>query len=404
MNKKTIIQITMLVLLAAAAAGVYLFPDEAGKALGFVTRFFEERLAEPQAPPPNAAERRPAAGAPAGRRVRPSAAAIPTHPAKGQVRGAPFVVDGARIENAVLTLFQGKDGSAEMLLTIAPVGMTWEAPAGTTIKVAEKAAGAPRVQLSWKEEGKLRHEQFGENYTLQLEFETEKNGKLPGRISLVLPDEGRSTVAGTFEAEIRGFRIVNGKPDLASDSVGTFEFLALRELLKDDPDKAVKDIVFRDGRLAPADDVMPATGYIEMEYRVGDGAPAGRRFQFVKDKGEWQILRALRTNEIDAAHPLAAPSPKKASAALFYYLAARRLEAEIQKKHPGRGVHGVEFTERHSDKHKVAVTEVSYRLGVDEKPLRIVYLFRLKPGGWTLERELGAREKLNINTGKIEKR
>src|SRR3989338_1647722 len=128
MNKKTIIQITMLVLLAAAAAGVYLFPDEAGKAWGFVPRFFEEGLAEPQAPPPNAAERRPAAGEPAGRRVRPGAAAIPTHPAKGQVRGAPFVVDGARIENAGLTLFQGKDGSAEMLLPIAPVGMTWEAP------------------------------------------------------------------------------------------------------------------------------------------------------------------------------------------------------------------------------------------------------------------------------------
>ena len=89
---------------------------------------------------------------------------------------------------------------------------------------------------------------------------------------------------------------------------------------------------------------------------------------------------------------------------MFYYLAAKRLEAEIQKKHPRQGVHGVEFTERHSDKHKVAVTEVSYRLGVDAKPMRIVYLFRLKPGGWTLERELGAREKLNINTGKIEKR
>lgn len=38
---------------------------------------------------------------------------------------------------------------------------------------------------------------------MRLEFGTTKNGKIPGKIHLRLPDEAGSFVVGSFEAEIK---------------------------------------------------------------------------------------------------------------------------------------------------------------------------------------------------------
>ena len=38
---------------------------------------------------------------------------------------------------------------------------------------------------------------------MKLEFGTAKNGKIPGKIHLRLPDDAGSFVVGTFEAEIK---------------------------------------------------------------------------------------------------------------------------------------------------------------------------------------------------------
>jgi hypothetical protein len=63
-----------------------------------------------------------------------------------------------------------------------------------------------------------------------------------------------------------------------------------------------------------------------------------------------------------------------------------------------------DFVTRYSDKHRIGECAVSYRLEGNEQPLTKTYLFRMKAGGWALDRELGAREKLNVTTGRIEKR
>jgi hypothetical protein len=40
-------------------------------------------------------------------------------------------------------------------------------------------------------------------YTMKIEFGTAKDGKIPGKIHLRMPDEAGSFVVGTFEAEIK---------------------------------------------------------------------------------------------------------------------------------------------------------------------------------------------------------
>jgi hypothetical protein len=201
------------------------------------------------------------------------------------------VVEDSYIENGVLTLRLGKDVTTDLEVKVTLPGSPWETPAGKNFKVMEAGgAGTPQVVLAWPSEQK-----FTDKYGMMLEFGQEKDKKLPGKIQLNLPDETKSHVAGTFEADIRGFRIVDGKPDLSADSVDTLQYLALRELLKDDPNKSLEVISFRDGRYAQAGSPgKNMTGSIEVEYRVGQSPSAVQQFQFEKDAGAWKVVRAVR--------------------------------------------------------------------------------------------------------------
>jgi hypothetical protein len=114
------------------------------------------------------------------------------------------------------------------------------------------------------------------------------------------------------------------------------------------------------------------------------------------------VGRTLKLTEIDEAHPSQVPGAKEAPAKLFPYLAAKRLETELARKSPKKGVFAAEFAVRANDKYKLGQCEVSYQLEGATQPTKIVYLLRLKPAGWALDRELSAKEKVNFDTGKIE--
>jgi len=393
LNKKTLIQIVVLVLVVVIAAGVY-FRMQGGDGLGFLTGLLGKE--EPKAPPP------PPKPAP-----KPPAPEFPAHPPKGQLLGKAFAVDSAVFEEGALVLRQGTGDAVEVEVRIYLPGNKWETPADKKFAF-ENAAGAdvPRVHVSFREAGQEEpaRQEFAEKYTLKLEFGPEKDKKLPGRIKLTLPDEGKSAVAGTFEAGIRGFRIVNGKPDLGADSVDTLEYLALREILKDDPDKPVKDIDLRDGHyILPGDPEKPKTGYLEAGYQVGEAPPAIQRYQFVKDKGEWRVLRVLGANQIEEAHPYEAPTAASAPEKQMVYQAAKRLEADVAKKQPKKGIYGAEFAARFNDKNRLGVCEVSYRPLSAEEPVKTSYLFRQKKGSWILERELAKTETVDLEKGIIQK-
>lgn len=296
LDKKSLVQIVVLVVLVVGGAAAYLMQQDGG--LDFITSMFESEPATIRAPAARATApaRKPAPRAAAGE-ARPAVAETPAAPATGQVHGKPFVVESSHVENGVLTLRLGKDVTADLEVKVMLPGSPWEAPAGKNFKVTEADATAPQVVLTWKEEGQAApaEQVFTGKYAMTLEFAQEQDKKLPGKIRLTLPDESKSNVAGTFEADIRGFRIVDGKPDLSADSVDTLQYLALRELLKDDPEKPIEVLAFRDGRYAqPSSPGKNMTGSIAVEYRVGQGSPTVKKFNFEKDAGAWKAVTAAR--------------------------------------------------------------------------------------------------------------
>ncbi|MFL6650918.1 MAG: hypothetical protein ACJ8J7_06480 [Sulfurifustaceae bacterium] len=403
LKRKSIVQFFILVLLLLAAGGVYLWQQ--GQ-LDFVTDLIGlTEPAKPAAAPPAAKRQRPgspsSAGAPAENKVRVAAPAIPDHPARGEVQKAAFVVETAEFENGVLTLRQGKDAlgtEIKLFLRTQP----WHVPEQQNFKISAQgsAQDVPLIRVRWNEGGQKapRQRDFTEKYTLRLEFDRERERKLPGKIYLQLADEDKSQVAGTFTADIRGFRFIDGKPDLTVDAIDTLQYLALREVLKDDPDKAISDPAFRQGRYGTSGN--PPTGSLDLEYRTGD-ALVMQRFQFAKEQGTWRVAHILRPDQLDEAHPYRVPGTKDAPERLFTYLAAKRVEADAQKQSPGRALTATEFTTRYNEKRKIGVTEVSYRVG-DTQPMRKTFLYQLKPNGWVLVRELTRKERANLTTGKVE--
>lgn len=403
MNLKSVIQIVLLIVLLLAGGVVYLSQQEGG--LDFVKELVGFEVTPPPRPVPVRAARPPAPAAPAPTPVaKPEVPLIPPESVKGEVQKAPFAPDVAEIENGVLTLRQGKEPwttEVKVFLQTKP----WHVPSGRSFQILDQAAApdTPLIRIRWQENGQKapRQRDFTAKYTLRLEFGTEQDRKLPGKIYVVLPDEDKSRFAGTFTADVRGFRFVDGKPDLGSDSIDTLQYLALHEVLKDDPDKVLADLLFRQGRYTATPSAGPPTGYLEMEYRVGDSTPIAQKFQFVKEQQQWRVTRTLRPDQLDEAHPYNVPDAKDPPVRVFPYLAAKRVEKDAQKRQPGKLLNLVEVASRHSDKRKIGVAEVSYRIG-DGQTMQTAFLYKLTPAGWTLARELGKKERVNLATGKIE--
>jgi hypothetical protein len=384
LDKKSVVQIGILLLLVAGAGGVYLSQQDGGLDLSGLLPGTADAPPPATAPPP-----------------KPAAPAIPLHPARGEVSGVAFEPDSVVLESGVLAFVQAKEPRSAILVSLT--GNPWEVPADKKYKYAPAGANAPVITINRiGENGELKQQTVAEKYTLLLEFSKENGGKLSGKLKLDVPGESKAMLAGTFNADIKGFRIIDGKPDLTADSTDTLEFLALQQVLKDDPDKPIDVIAFRDQRYTTDTSEKIRSGYLEMEYRMGaaDAAVETKRFQFVKD-GEWKVVRTLALNEIDEAHPHVVPGPKDAASRVLTYLAAKRLEVDAAKKSPKRGLYNPAFVTRHNPKLKLGVAETSYKLEPKGDSVKTTYLFRLKSGGWVFDRQLKANEKINIDTGKI---
>lgn len=295
------LQILLLVLILAAGAWLYLFQYDGMTGVTALlsgtpaTPVPAPAPAPPRASPAPADRPRPAAAATADAALPAAPAtgyAVPAHSVAGEVAGLRFVLDSARIESGVLHLRQARPA---LELELVLPGNPWQIPSGRSFEVlapARRGADTPLVRVRPSSEAA---DVYAQRYTLWLEFGAERAGKLPGRLHLSLPDADGSRVAGTFVADIRGFRFVNGRPDLSADSVETLEYLALREILRADPQRALADLAFRSGELVPAHDSTPASGYLEADYRT-DGVSVRRAFRFVKEDGSWRV------REQDSAH------------------------------------------------------------------------------------------------------
>ena len=97
LDKKSLIQILLLVVLIVIGVGAYLMQQDGG--LDSLTSFFKDDSATAEAPATRAPiNRAPAASAPE-QKAHAEKPAIPAGPAKGELNGKPFVVESSSIES-----------------------------------------------------------------------------------------------------------------------------------------------------------------------------------------------------------------------------------------------------------------------------------------------------------------
>jgi len=129
---------------------------------------------------------------------------FPETPAAGRIHGRDFLVERATLQSGTLTLRQGGNrGSVDFGVVINFSGVPSEALAGQSIHIATNAPLAARVTLRWTETDQTLKDNFETGYALRLEFGTLDKNHLSGKIYFCAPDDERSYVAGTFNAEIR---------------------------------------------------------------------------------------------------------------------------------------------------------------------------------------------------------
>ena len=135
-----------------------------------------------------------------------SAQPIPDKPAAGKVYGKEFKVEKATLEDDCLKLRQGEGFSSHLeefeIDFRGKYGGNYD---GKTFTVKPDQAPGMDISLAYSGEkkGSIKTRTYTKGYTMKLEFGTAKDGKLPGKIHLRLPDEAGSFVVGTFEVEIK---------------------------------------------------------------------------------------------------------------------------------------------------------------------------------------------------------
>ena len=130
---------------------------------------------------------------------------IPDKPAVGIIKGKEFIMEKATFSDNALALWQSgaepnKDDRIFKITGFKDVidGKKF------SLKPGQDSIGLSAV-LRYRKEGEdfAVPENYLNGYSMKLEFGTAKDGKIPGKIHLRLPDEERSLVIGTFEAEIK---------------------------------------------------------------------------------------------------------------------------------------------------------------------------------------------------------
>lgn len=134
-----------------------------------------------------------------------SAKPIPDKPAAGKAYGNEFKVEKAILENGNLRLRQGEGFFADFEFLIFLFGQDGKFDGKKiTVKPNENSNIAHiHMRRLVEKDGVPQTEMFLEKLAMKLEFGAAKDGKIPGKIHLRLPDEAGSFVVGTFEAEIK---------------------------------------------------------------------------------------------------------------------------------------------------------------------------------------------------------
>lgn len=130
---------------------------------------------------------------------------MPTTPVAGRLNEKAFVPDRIELEGNQLTLRSGKEFFADLKIVIFLDGS--KKPDEETKLVVKPSQrwtdGIPSLHVSVmkKKDGLPETKFVNDKYALTLELGKLEAGKIPGKIYLCLPDEGKSYLAGTFVAQ-----------------------------------------------------------------------------------------------------------------------------------------------------------------------------------------------------------
>jgi len=141
---------------------------------------------------------------------------IPDEKAVGSINGKGFFCERATLQAVLardakspprcdLTLRQGRSGPADLGVTVQLFANAGEDLGGKTVEIApDRTPPLPKVVLRWKDDQeKAITRNYNGGYALKLSFGEPANSRMPGKIFISLPDDSKSFVAGSFEAEIR---------------------------------------------------------------------------------------------------------------------------------------------------------------------------------------------------------
>jgi hypothetical protein len=127
------------------------------------------------------------------------------NPASGLVQGSAFVPDKVVLQGNVLSFRTGKEFFADVELKVFLGLNSGKGVESQTYRITTDQRRCPHIHVSRKQEGGKLPKTGGYvgRYAMILEFGQIKNGQLPGKIYLCLPDESKSLLAGTFSAEVK---------------------------------------------------------------------------------------------------------------------------------------------------------------------------------------------------------
>lgn len=358
-------------------------------------------------------QREPDAGAGAGPKAETPAAdvtiEIPDLAAAGEIHGLPFTHEVAVIEDGILTLRQGEEFFPDLQAKVFLFLQEGEVPSGRMFEADAKSGPGlhPHVHLGWKDPPGSQMPQSAafqhSDYTLRLELGEVAGKKLPGKIFLDIAGEYPTRVAGTFEADVRGFILVDGEADLTSDSPGLMKWLAERYLRQQHPGSEVEIAKYGATGLFGKHPERPdwmQHGWCDVFFQVDDGSEKVWRLQLAKGADGWAVHRQFETSAILAAHPLEEPRPDNARSTMSTEV-ARHLEADLGGRHAVYGFQTPSCTHNRI----LGQCAADYRLDdpLGQKVER-AFLFERSGDGWRLARELAPDEKVNFKENRVEKK
>ena len=326
----------------------------------------------------------------------------------GRVRGMEMVGGEARIDTGRYVYFYGSKGRMNPpKVTIYLNTVNGVLPIGRSFKVnhgdMQGTGFVNNISFNFSTETKgnersewLRHDV----YDLTLTFGDEKDGMLEGEVLLESPEKD-VRLKGTFRAKITGLRMVNGHPDLRSDSFETLRY-AVKLYLQEKLGKDDVEVSDAGGNYSAWFNNVDKVGGVDVKYIVVDDSEQFLRVQLRKGKDGWKVARELKGNELHKAHPLLEIDKEELSE-YFLYLVSRRLEKDLQQEYPDSNYRTeMHASRRISRKHGIAEVRVNYRIIGADKKLRRRYLLRRVGDDWVVERTLSEDDKLNTRTGMIE--